>query len=73
MFRTTFDDVVKDFSALYNLLTRHVTGPAKQAIVPCVYSAIEVNRYEEAVKILEARYGYAKLCDKHTQENFNEW
>ena len=45
MFRTTFDNVIKDPNALYNLLTRHVTGPANQAIVPCVYSAEEVNRY----------------------------
>ena len=57
MFRTTFDDVVKDSSALYNLLTRHVTGPAKQAIVPCVYSDAGVNRYEKAMKILKVRYG----------------
>ena len=42
MFRTTFDNVIKDPSALYNLLTHHVTGPAKQAIVLCVISAVEV-------------------------------
>ena len=41
MFRTTFDNVIKDSNSLYNLLTRHVTGPAKQAIVLCVYSAAE--------------------------------
>ena len=56
MFRTTFDNVIKDSSALYNLLTRHVTGPAKQAIVPCVYSTEGVNRYEAAMSILKVRY-----------------
>ena len=57
MFRTTFDNVIKDPSSLYNLLTCHVLGPAKQAIVPCVYSGADVNRYEEAMSILRERYG----------------
>ena len=42
---------------MYNLLTKHVTGPAKEATVPCVYSGNEVNRYEEAMTILRNRYG----------------
>ena len=33
MFRTTFNNVIKDSSSLYNLLTQHVTELAKQAIV----------------------------------------
>ena len=61
LFRTTFDNVVKDSSPLYNLLSCHVTGPAKQAIVPCVYSAPEIDRYDEAMGILKARYGSQKL------------
>ena len=52
MFRSTFENVVKDSSALYNLLSRHVTGPTKQAIVPCVYSDLQVDRYEGAMEIL---------------------
>ena len=57
MFRTTFDSVVKDSSALYNLLSRHITGSAMLAIVPCVYSNPDVARCEEAMGILKARYG----------------
>ena len=34
MFRTTFDNVIKDSSSLYNLLTCHMAGSAKQAIFP---------------------------------------
>ena len=57
MFRTTFDNVINDPSSLYNLLTKHVAGPAKAAIVPCIYSGDGVNRYEEAMTILRNRYG----------------
>ena len=57
MFRSTFDEVIADSSLLYNLFTKHVRGLAKEAIVPCVYSAKEVNRYEEAMEILRNRYG----------------
>ena len=57
MFRTTFDKVIVDSSSLYNLLTKHVAGPAKEAIVPCVYSKNGVNRYEEAIMILRNHYG----------------
>ena len=56
MFRTTFDNVINDPSSLYNLLTKHVTGPAKAAIVPCVYSGDGVNHYEEAMTILKNHY-----------------
>ena len=55
MFCITFDNVIKDSSSLYNLLTHHVTGPAKQTIVPSIYSAAKVNRYEEAMSILKER------------------
>ena len=57
MFRSTFDKVVNDSGSLYNLLTRHVVGPAKAAIVPCVYSGNGTNHYEEAMPILKNRYG----------------
>ena len=57
MLRTTLDNVIKDSSLLYNLLTRLVTGPAKQAIVPCVYSGSGINRYEEAMETLKECYG----------------
>ena len=57
MFRTTFDEVIADSSSPYNLLTKHVAGPAKEAIVPCVYSENGVNRYEEAMTILRNHYG----------------
>ena len=53
MFQATPDNVIKDSSSLYNLLTRHVMGPAKQASVPCVYSVAEVNRYKEAMTIMK--------------------
>ena len=57
MFRTTFDDVIKDSGSLYNLLIRHATGPAEQAIEPCVYSGAGIDRYKEAMKIQKERYG----------------
>ena len=57
MFRTTFDKVIADSSSLYNLLTKHVAGSAKEAIVPCVYSENGTNRYEEAMTIVRTRYG----------------
>ena len=56
MFRTTFDEVIVDPNSLYNLLTKHVAGPAKEAIVLCIYSDSGVNRYEEAMSILRNRY-----------------
>ena len=45
MLRPTFDNVINDPSCLYNLLNKHVTGPTKKAIVPCVYSGDGVNRF----------------------------
>ena len=57
MFRMTFDKVIADPGSLVNLLTKHVAGPAKEAIMPCVYSENGVNRYEEAMTILRERYG----------------
>ena len=56
MFRSTFDNIVNNSSALFNLLSRHVTGPAKQAIVLCVYSDPKVDRYDEAMGILKMRW-----------------
>ena len=57
MFRTTFDEVIADSGSLYNLITKHVAGLAKEVIVPCVYSENGVNRYEKAMTILWNRYG----------------
>ena len=57
MFRTTFDKVIADPSSLYKLLTKHVAGPTKKAIVLCVYSENGTNRYEEAMMILRNCYG----------------
>ena len=57
IFRTTFDNVIVDPSSLYNLLTKHIAGPAEEAIVPYVYSGNEVNHYEEAMTILQNHYG----------------
>ena len=37
MFQTTFDKVIADSGSLFNLLIKHVAGPAKDAIMPCVY------------------------------------
>ena len=52
MFRTTFDKVIADPGSLFNLLIKHVAGPAKDAIMPCVYCESGANRYEEAMSIL---------------------
>ena len=45
-FRNTFDKTIKDPSALYNLLERHVIGHAKKAIETCIFSDPDVNTYE---------------------------
>ena len=57
MFQTTFDSVINDSGSLYNLLTKHAAGPAKAAIVPCIYCDDRTNHYEEAMTILKNRYG----------------
>ena len=44
MFRTTFDSVINNSGSLFSLLTRHVAGPAKAAIVPCIYNGDGTNR-----------------------------
>ena len=61
MFRSTFDKTIKDSSALYNLLSLHITGPTKQAIAPHVFSDPKVDRYEEAMEILKMRYIYTYM------------
>ena len=57
MFRNTFDDTIKDSSALYDLLVRHVVGQAKKAIETCIFRDPSINRYKEAMSILASRYG----------------
>ena len=52
MFHNSFDKTIKDPVALYEILMRHVKGPAKRAIDSCIISYPSVNRYEEAMKIL---------------------
>ena len=53
MFRNSFDETTNDPVALYKILMRHVKGPAKKAIEPCIFSASSVNRYEEVMLILK--------------------
>ena len=57
MFRNSYDKTLNDLVALYEILLRHVKGPAKRAIEPCIFSASSVDRYEEAMTILKMRYG----------------
>ena len=57
MFRGSFDKTINDPVALYEILLRHTTGAAKSAIEPCIFSAPNINRYEEAMSILKYRYG----------------
>ena len=57
MFRNTFDNTIKDPSALYNLLERHVFGHAKKTLETCISSDLAINRYEEAMSIMASRYG----------------
>ena len=56
-FKNSVDETINDSVALYEILMRHVKGPAKAAIEPCIFSASSVNRYEEAMAILKKRYG----------------
>ena len=57
MFRTTFNNVIADSGSLFYLLTKHVAGPAKEAIMPYVYSENRTNGYKEAKNILRDWYG----------------
>ena len=57
MFRNTFDKTLNDPVALYDILMRHVNGPVKNTIESCVFSDSSINRYAEAMQILEKRYG----------------
>ena len=56
MFSNNFDKTICDSSALYNLLERLVTGQAKEAIKPCIFSNPSRNSYEQAMKMLAKRY-----------------
>ena len=47
MFRNSFDKTIKDPVALYEILMRHVKGPAKRAIESCILSHPSVNRYKQ--------------------------
>ena len=37
MFQNSFDKIINDPFALYENLMRHVKGPAKRAIEPCIF------------------------------------
>ena len=63
MFMYSFDKTINDSVALYEILLRHLKGPAKAAIEPCIFSAPSTNRYEEAMAILKERYGQKKRSD----------
>ena len=52
MFHNSFDKTINDPVALYEILMRHVKGPAKKAIESCIFSDPSVNRNEEAMQIL---------------------
>ena len=56
MFRNTFEDTIKNLSALYDILVRHVFRQAKKAIETCIFSDPSKNRYNEAMGILKSRY-----------------
>ena len=57
MFRNSFDQTINDSVALYEILLQHIKWPAKKAIESCIFSVPSVDRYEEAMQILEKRYG----------------
>ena len=44
MFRNSFDKTINDPVALYEILMRHVKGPAKKVIESCIFSDLSVNR-----------------------------
>ena len=52
---------------------RHLKGPAKRAIEPCIFSAPSVDLYEEAMTIFKMRYGQKNdVIRSHRQELMNE-
>ena len=69
MFQNPFDKTINDPIALYEILMRHVKGPAKRAIESCIFSDRSVDRYEEAMQILKTRYGQKNdVIRSHRQE-----
>ena len=56
MFRNTFDNVIKDNLALFNILSRHLVGSALETILLCIFAKREY-RYEKAMGLLKDRYG----------------
>ena len=72
MFCNSFDKTINDPAALYEILMRHVKGHAKKAIESCIFSDPSVNRYEEAMQILNLRYGQKNgVIRSHCQELMN--
>ena len=72
MFWNSFDKTINDPVTLYKILMRHVKGPAKKTIEPCIFSASSVNRYEKAMLILKKRYGQKNgVIRSHRQELVN--
>ena len=69
MFRNSFDKTINDPVALFEILLRHVKGPAKAAIESCIFSASSINRYEEAMTILKERYGQKNGVIRSHREN----
>ena len=45
MFRTMFDNVVKDSGALYNLLSRHVIGPIPDLLISDLFTFFQNSKY----------------------------
>ena len=45
MFQTMFDNIAKDSSALYNLLSRHVTGPIPDLLISDMFSFFQNSKY----------------------------
>ena len=45
MFRNSFDNTINNPVALFEILLRHVKGPAKRAIESCIFGGPAVNRY----------------------------
>ena len=72
MFRNSFDKTINDSVALYEILLRHVKEPAKKAIESCIFSAPSIDHYEEAMQILEKKFGQKNgVIRSHRQELMN--
>ena len=72
MFRNSFDKTINDSVVLYEILLRHLKGPARAAIEPCIFSTSSTDRYAEAMAILKERYGQKNgVITSHREELLN--